>query len=358
MAESEVGIKHSEETNKPVPEADVTDPSVTSEPSVAPEDSKNPPQMDLSEKIKALTEKNARNRELASQKRERNAELLAQLDRSLVGSGFAKVLATEAPTSPTVKSLRPTEPSETPVVKEVFAEEVPAKTPISIADPPPQEVAKPAPPQQVEAPPIKAQEETVAKNVKEPLPVDIVVELPEVLIPSEPTTPLTQVKALETDEDIIIETFEEYRVKRFERPVETEEEPVVEKSKKSGLRFVLNLLFFIICIIATISVVIAALEHITDEPFEIAGYTIKRVSESTAHAYQENTLILTTMNNGREEVVFSSYAWGSILAFFESSLTLKILAVGTLLIVLSVFKGLAVGKSTDNEQGTSENALA
>jgi len=361
MTESELGNVSLEETSNDTPENQPEETTVT-------EGAKDPSQLDLSEKIKALTEKNTRNRDLAARKRDRNSELLTQLDRSLTESGYTRSLATEMPAIPTVKSLRPIEPTPVESIEPAEAiesvesiepvelvesvepkklEEAPAETiQEAVVEQPIQEVPRP----QEEVPAAIPEVEVVAVHQPEVPPQAETISSQAKAIPSQAeTTPAPEtvvipnqlVEEVQPVEEKLEEVgaVEEYRVKKFERPIEETPESGEVTENKKGLRMVLNLLFCLAFLVVLFSVVIAAMEHISEEPFEIAGYTIARIDADSLHDFQEHTLIFTTNNNGLEEVAFSSYPWGRILAFFESSLTLKILASTALLIGLAVWKG-------------------
>jgi len=260
--------------------------------------------LDLNEKIKELTERNARNRELASQKQERNTKLLEQLERSLAESSHARSFFTE----------------------NIVEEPVTPQADIVVEKPVEEQIAPPA------------AEETVAPA---PQPqVDLVTESPAVEIPVE--------EKVAPQADVIAEKPVELAVEK-EVPAEKIEAPKESLKNNTGLRVAINLLFYVIVIVIVGSVIISAMEHISSEPFEIFGYTLQRIgSENIVHDFPENTLIITSNNN----VVFNSYSWGRILAFFEQSLTFKILVATILLIGLSAAKEVLVDRLSKRSPST------
>lgn len=243
---------------------------------------------DLSEKIKELTQRNARNREIANQKQERNIKLLEQLERSLAESNQAKSFFSEH------------------VIEET------ATPQIDIVDITPE------------------------TSVEEPVEVERVIE--------EITEPQTETEEVASETEILEE-------KSAETVIETSKE---KPKSKTGFKVMINLLFYMIVIFVVGSVIISAMEHFMSEPFEISGYTLQRTnSENRVQDFAENTLIIISNNAGLEEVVFSSYGWGQILAFFENSLTFKILVSATLLIGLSAGKEYLIDQSSKRLKPTT-----
>jgi len=280
MTESEFGDEILENTSNDTPTEETEEKNKDSQ-------TQSESHSELSEKIRELTERNARNRELAIQKQERNAKLLEELERSLAESSHTRSWFAENAAESRVAPSLPTEDvaSKEPVVEVITPE---TDTPI---EKPEDEAALETVESQTEATPTKLRDESV------------------------------------------------------EQPKETAK-PV---KNKTGLKIVLNLLFYVIVIVVLASVFMSAMEHILNDPFEIMGYTIQRVDSENIehnyfieHNYLENTLIITS--NGLNEVAFSSYSWGRILAFFENSLTFKILVAGILLIVLSAGKEFLIDK--------------
>lgn len=313
----------------------------------------------LHERIKQLSEKNDRNKEIAGKKKELNSELLEKLERSLVSSNLTKDLI-----------IKQQEIHAELIDK---ADDLMDETNILVG-------IEPKTKSEEEATPLE--DETKFEESKtDDLSSD---DETEIKTPSE----VAQTKPDEKTSGI----SEILQVKK------AEETPSSQPSKNKPAKIALNILFYIIAIFMVLSVLISAIEHTSgDDLTEIMGFSTLRVTsnetspdmrlnewalirrldadeleinqlalysdeerqsfglryidqiETNAQGERVFTLRgnsvadeLITSDHILGEVVLTNYPLGRLIAFFEVSLTLKILTAAALLIVLHTIKQVLI----------------
>ncbi|MCL1990853.1 MAG: hypothetical protein FWG67_08195 [Defluviitaleaceae bacterium] len=352
MKESELGIE--------VEEVDKIPPSSQPKQAQKSEHQLKTPDSDLVDRIKQLSEKNARNKELSTQKRALNLELLEKLENSLAESNRKKELTsqrqeirnfTDKPEVPTGATV--VQPADDVVLEESKETEIKEPSDVSVE-----------PPVAVVSTPVDALKE----DVKTPEP-SVVPALPKV-------KPVDQPKQKRTTQD---------------------------KKKSAAFRIVINGLFYLAFAAILGSVLLSGIEHTSgEELLDIMGFSMLRTrAENREPELQTNTLIIirnldpneleiNQMATYKDEaigafmthriyqierdeqgnhigfvldrndlywdgdvvpseqmlgrVVFTNYPLGRFLSFFETSLTLKILVATGVLILLYTAKQMLIDR--------------